>query len=159
MGKQTIVALSALTIIWMIFTEEVSVINTAVGIFLSAGCIFFLNKFFPFKKLGNVNYWKLVTFPFYLIAQIYVAGFQVIKIILTGARVNIITLETKITDEALRIILVDSITLTPGSILLDLDNDKVTLLWFRDKNTPCNTETADEQLKKRLENRLLKAQK
>jgi len=148
-----------LTVIWIIFTENFSLINVAIGAVISAGCILFVGRFLPFEGLGNVNFWKLATFPFYLIAQIYVAGFHVIKIVLTGSKVDIVTLDTKVTDEALKIILVDSITLTPGSIMLDLNGQKITLLWIRDKNSPGDAKTADEQLKSRLERRLLKAQR
>ena len=157
--KRSAFAVVALTVVWLIFTENFSVINAAVGAFISVGCLYFVGRFLPLKGQDNVDFGKLATFPFYLIAQIYVAGFHVIKIVLAGSKVDIVTLDTKITDEALRVILVDSITLTPGSILLDLDKEKITLLWIRDKNLPGDQKTADEQLKSRLENRLLKAQK
>jgi len=157
--RRTIFAIIALSAVWLIFTEEISLQNALIGVGMSTGCMFFIEKFLPFKELSNINFWKLATFPFYLIAQIYVAGFHVIKIVVTGSKVGIVSLDTKIKDEALKVILVDSITLTPGSILLDLDGEKVTLLWIRDKNTPGDPDTADEQLKSRLERRLLKAQK
>jgi len=149
----------ALTIVWLIFTEEISWPNTAIGVLASFICLHFVARFLPFKGLDNINFRKLAAFPFYLIAQIYVAGFQVIKTVLTGSKVDIVTVKTKITEEALKIILVDSITLTPGSVLLDLNDDKITLLWIRGKNTPGDPTTADELLKSRLERRLLKAQK
>lgn len=159
MNRRTIFAILALTAVWLIFIEEISLQNALIGVGMSAGCMFFIKKFLPFKEINNINFWKLATFPFYLIAQIYVAGFHIIKIVITGSTVDIVSLETKIKDEALKIILVDSITLTPGSILLDLDKEKIILLWIRDKNTPGDPATADELLKSRLERRLLKAQK
>ena len=72
--------------------------------------------------------------------------------------VDIVTVKTKLKNESLRIILADSITLTPGSILLDLKDEFITLLWIRDKFTPSDSETADRMLKGKLERRLLKAE-
>jgi multicomponent Na+:H+ antiporter subunit E len=88
-----------------------------------------------------------------------VSGFHVIKLIIKGPQADIVTVNTQIKAEVLRIILVDSITLTPGSILLELNDDKVTLLWIREKNAPSGPEAADKQLKQKLERRLLKAQR
>jgi len=155
----TVFAVIALAAIWVILTETISWQNAAFGVGMGVACMFFITKFLPFKKIGNANFWNLITYPFYLVGQIYIAGFHIIKIVLTGFKIDIVSLDTKITDEALRIILVDSITLTPGSIMLDLDKQKITLLWIRDKNAPGDCATADELLKRRLENRLLKAQR
>ena len=159
MGKHTIFAVSALTLVWIILMEEFSWRNMAIGMAVSLGCMHLFVKFLPFKEIQNVNFFKLISFPFYLIGQVYVAGLYVIKIILTGAEVDIVTVKTNLQNESLRVMLVDSITLTPGSILLELKDDLITLLWIRDKNTPGDSDTADELLKGRLEKRLLRAEK
>jgi len=154
-----IVAGAALTLVWIILMERFSWVNLAVGAVVSFGCLALFAKFLPLSQIEHVNFFKLATFPFYLIGQIYLAGFYMIKVILTGATVDIVTVKTKLRNEALRVMLVDSITLTPGSILLELKDELVTLLWIRDKHTPGDAETADKLLKERLERRLQKAEK
>ncbi|MCL2704269.1 MAG: Na+/H+ antiporter subunit E [Defluviitaleaceae bacterium] len=157
MGK--VFSMAALTAVWVILAEGLTWRNVLTGLIISTIALFFIAKFLPLKEISNVNFYKLATYPFYLIGQIYLAGFHVIKIILSGPKVDIVTVPTKIKAEALKIILVDSITLTPGSVLLELNDDKITLLWIRDKKSPNDPKAAEEQLKAKLERRLLKAQK
>ncbi|MCL2187889.1 MAG: Na+/H+ antiporter subunit E [Defluviitaleaceae bacterium] len=158
MRKRVLFIVPALTIIWVILAEDISVIGVLVGLFVSIGVVYVTSEFLPPQRITNIDFKRLVTFPLYLIGQIYVAGFHIMWTVVRGAKVNIVTVKTEIKSEALRVVLVDSITLTPGSILLDLDDDKVTLLWIRGKDTPPDPAIADEQLKKKLERRLLKAQ-
>ena len=154
-----VITVLSLTVIWIILTESVTPFNIGVGVAAGILTAIFLRKFLPIKNIDDVNFYRLITFPFYLIGQIYVAGFQVIWMVLKGSRVGTITLKTKIKSEALKVILVDSITLTPGSVLIDLTDDNLNLLWIREKNEPADVETAERKLKARLEQRLLKAQK
>lgn len=148
-----------LTVVWIILTESITPFNIGVGVVAGILTAMFLKKFLPGKNIDDVNFLNLITFPFYLIAQIYLAGFQVIWVVLKGSKVGMITLKTNIKSEALKVILVDSITLTPGSVLIDLVGDKLNLLWIREKDEPGDAETAERKLKARLERRLMKAQK
>ena len=159
MKVRTVMTIVVLTTVWIILTETVSWGSIAVGAAVGLITSLFMSKFLPAKTLDNVDFKKLATFPFYLIGQIYLAGFHVIRVVLQGSEVSVITLDTKIEVEALRVILVDSITLTPGSVLLDLSNEKATLLWLKSKSEPGDIETAEKQLKAHLERRLLRAQK
>ena len=83
-----------------------------------------------------------------------------IKIILTDARVEVVNVQTNITNPFLRTLLVNSITLVPGSVSLDLNENTITVLWLMQKSAPPGeTEKADELLKSKLEGMLIKAQK
>jgi len=159
LGKHTIFAVVALTLVWVILVENISVGSVLTGVGVSVVTLFFMHKFLPFKEVSNINFYKLVTFPFYLVGQIYVAGFEIIRIIIKGSAVDIVSIRTKIESEALRVVLVDSITLMPGSILLDLDGDKVTMLWMRDEKESPDPAAAEAYIERKLEKRLLKAQK
>ena len=159
MGKHTFFALMALTVVWIILVEELTWQSVAMGMLISMVCMYFGKKFLPFSEIKSINFYKLATYPFFLVGQIYMAGFQVIRIILKGSVVDVVTVKSKLKDETLRIILADSVTLTPGSILLELTDDFITLLWIRDKGTPGDPETAVKLLTNKLERRLLKAEK
>jgi len=159
MGKHTFFVLLALTVVWIILMEEISWRAVAMGMLTTIVCLHFASKFLPYEEIKSVNFFKLTTFPFFLVGQIYSAGFQVIKIILKGFVVDVVTVETKLKSDALRVILADSVTLTPGSILLEIDEDLITLLWLRDKNTPGDSETAYKTLMGKLERSLIKAER
>lgn len=157
MGKHTIFVVLGLTVVWIILMEELSVMSVAVGVVSGFLVTLFSWKFLPYQEIENVKFFKLITYPIYLIGQIYAAGFSVIKIIIKGPVVDIVTIKTQLKNEALRFLLADSITLTPGSILLDLNDDNLTLLWIRSKETKGDPDTAGEILKGKLEKKLLKA--
>ena len=159
MGKHTFFVQLAMTVVWVILVEELSWRSVTMGLVSGMVALHFIGRFLPYGEVRNVNFWKLLTYPFYLIGQIYLAGFQVIRIILKGSIVDVVTVETKIKEDSIRVILADSITLTPGSILLLLKDEFITLLWVRDKNTPGDPETASRLLKSKLERRLIKADK
>jgi len=148
-----------LTIAWIILVEELSVRSVLMGVGVALLCMYFSSKFLPSREDKDVRFSKLLTYPLFLIGQIYAAGISVIKILIKGPVVDIVTVKTNLKSEALRVLLADSITLTPGSILLDLRNKDITLLWIRDDDTPGDSSTADKMLKENLEKRISKAEK
>ena len=150
---------AALVFVWVILTESLSWFNILIGSLVAGFVLLFVAKLLPIKKITDVRFSRLALFPFYLIGQIYVAGFYVIKVLLTGHEVAFVTVRTTITSETLKIILGDAVTLTPGSVLIELSGDEMFLLWIRSKKTPPDPEIAGDQLKGKLEQRLLKAQK
>ena len=150
---------AALTFIWIILRESIQVSAVIQGVIISIGCLYFSNRYFPLEKIADVNFFKLILYPFYLIGQVYIFSILVVKMIIFGARVEIIELETKLTSSALKAILGDSINLTPSTILLDLKDEKIPILWLRGKDDPESTEEADATIKDGFEKRLLNAQK
>jgi len=95
-----------------------------------------------------------------LFGQIYVGGIAVIRIILLGAHVEIVKVDTLIRNKVLRTILVNSITLVPGSISLDLKDNIITVLRFKDKVEELSESgMTSDLLKDKLEKMLLKTLK
>jgi len=151
--------LTLLTVIWIIFREEFSLFSIVVGIVICIGCIAYSRYFLPLNKIVGVNYARLFLYVFDLIWQIYLSGFYVINMIIRGkARADIVSVKTSITNETLRVILADSITLTPGSILLDLTEDNITVVVLMSKEDP-EIDDPDTLVKGNLEEKLLKAQR
>ena len=161
MSKGNIVIVVALTFVWIILVESLSLIAIITGIVISVVCVFFGKKFLPLKKITGVNFNKLATYPFFLLGQIFSSSIYVSKIILFGAKTDIVEIEANIENDSLRVMLADSITLTPGSLLLELKDEKMTILWLRPKGSPDveQTENIGGQIMSKLENRLIKAQK
>ena len=159
MGRHTLFVYIALTLIWIVLVEEVSWRSMAMGMFSTIICLHFAGKFLPYEEIQRVNFLRLITFPFFLVGQIYASGITVIKIILKGHKLDIVTVRTKIQNETLRVMLADTITLTPGSIMLDLVDDFVVILWLREKGNKADSDTAGEIIKGKLERGLLRAER
>jgi len=156
--KAGIFTIFILTLVWIILRENFSLFTIISGIIFGAVVLLFCNKYLPLGKITDVNFAKLALYPLYLIGQVYLAGLYVVKLIFLGADVEVIKLKTKIENESLRYILVDSITLTPGSILLDLEQNEITLLWLKDKRVDLSINVRDESIKGKMERWLMKAE-
>jgi len=159
LNRSSIYSIIVLVFIWVILRESFSPLSVIAGVALSIGCIYFYRKLLPLGRVESIKYSRLIIYVFYLIGQIYISGFYVIRLIIQGASVDIVELETKIKNESMRILLADSITLTPGSILLDLEGQKLTLLCLKMRNDTRDQKAMDDFLKGRLENQLMKVQK
>jgi len=160
MSKGNVIIVLVLTIVWIILVESLSFIAIGTGIAISVACVFFAKKYLPLDKIKGVNFNKLATYPFFLIGQIFSSSIYVSKIILFGAKTDIVEVETSIENDSLRVMLADSVTLTPGSLLLELNNGKMTILWLRGKDAPdvAQVTDADKQIMGKLEKKLIMAQ-
>ena len=149
-----------LTIIWTILRESVSILGVAAGLAISFCCVFFFNRFIPLPKSEPIKPFRLAIYVFYLIGQIYIGGIEAIRIILFGASVDIVEMKTRIRSKVLRTILVNSITLVPGSVSLDLNEDTITVLWLARKTVePADIKKTSELFKGKLEKMLYRVQK
>jgi multicomponent Na+:H+ antiporter subunit E len=78
----------------------------------------------------------LVVYLAVLIFQMYVASFKVLWSILRG-RINpgVVHFRTRLSSDIARVALTNSITLTPGTITLDLDEDHLIVHWLDARTT------------------------
>ena len=160
MSKNKLYAVVVLSLMWVILREEITLLTAATGIVISFGCVYFCHRFLPWEKLAPIRPFRLMAYLFYLLWEVYVAGLLAIHIVLTDAHVEIVKVKTKITNKFLRTILVNSITLVPGSVSLDLNDDTITVLWLQKKGVSArDIENAGELIKGKLERMLIKVQK
>ena len=157
MGKHTVFVMIALTGVWIILMEQVSWQNAAIGMFMSMLCSHFIGKFLNFEEIRNVNFYRLATYPVWLLGRIYMDALYLIKMILTDAKWGITTYRLELDNESLRNILADSITLTPGSVFLEREGENITLLCIGDRNEP-GYSTAEDDLRS-IERMLLKSRR
>ena len=160
MNRNTVYTILLLTIIWVILCESITIFSVLTGIGISACCVYFYYHFLPFPKISGINFFRLALYPFYLLGQVYLSAFNAIKLILTGANVSTIEVKTQISNALLRTLLANSITLTPCTVSLELNDDTITVLLLSGKvNGRQDTENAVASIKNTLEKMLLKAQK
>jgi len=144
MGRHTIFVTVALSFVWIILMEGFSWQNAAIGMLMSMISMHFMNKFFAFEELKGIKFHKLIFYPFWLIGRIYVDAFFLIKLILSDSKWGIMTEKIEIENESLRLILADSITLTPGSVYLTRDEENITLLCIGDRKKPGYPASTDD---------------
>jgi len=158
--KHTIIFIVVLAAVWIILTETISVLTISVGFLVGAASIIFWYRSLPTEPKPQVKIRGLILYPFYLIIQIYIAGFAAIKLVIFGAKTETVVVKTRITCRALRVVLANSVTLIPGSVSIGLTEDKLSVIWLRDKSAPLATEEeASRALISGLEKVLLRAQK
>ena len=78
----------------------------------------------------------LLVYLAVLIFEMYVASFRVLWNILRG-RINpgVVHFRTRLSSDIARVALTNSITLTPGTITLDLDDDHLVVHWLDARTT------------------------
>jgi multicomponent Na+:H+ antiporter subunit E len=162
MKKSMFVITLALALAWSLLMESFSLVVLISGIIVGFSCVLLSSRFLPVNKIKNVNFGKLITYPFFLLGQIFSSAIYVSKIIFKGAKIDIVNVDTKVSNDSIRVMLADSVTLTPGSVMLDLDGEKMTILWLRMRGSPDVSELTKEEMARqimgKLESRLIIAE-
>jgi len=127
--------------VWIILTERLTLLNVVVGVVLGILALYFMRKMIPAtnkhsKAIERIRFRKLLTYPFWLIGQVYKSGFFIIKLIFTGAKCGIFTEKMNLENEVLRSALMYSTTLTPGTICLGAEDDKIIVLCMDEAKSP-----------------------
>lgn len=154
MRRNAVCAVVLLTLVWIALNESLSVATIMAGVGMSVLCLVVGRFFLPFEKIKDIDFLKFMLYPIYLIGQVYLAGFEVMKLVVTGGKVEIVEVRTELGHDFLKVMLMQSITLTPGTIPLAVDGDKIKVLWFHKKNEV--VDDMDERIKGALERKLQK---
>ena len=144
MRKSKILLVIILTLVWIILIESYSLFTIASGIFIGSCCVFFSSRFLPLDKIKGVSFGRLALYPFYLVGQVFTSAAYVSKIVFKGAKIDIVKVKTNVKNDSIRVMLADSVTLTPGSVMLELDGENMTILWLRERGSPA-IESLDER--------------
>ncbi|MDI9520730.1 MAG: Na+/H+ antiporter subunit E [Bacillota bacterium] len=123
----------ALFCLWIVFNGKVTLELIIFGVIISGALSWFVRSFVA-PSLNAKNQWKIAKFfPGYLqyawllIKEITLANFAVMRMILTDQEVVVPKLsvfKTKLKSKAARVALADCITLTPGTITVNLNGDE-----------------------------------
>ena len=126
-----------LFLLWVVFNGRVTIEILIFGLIISAMVcyllsivnernMFFSNKFIYSKVKGKIRYYAI------LVIEIIKANIAVMDVILTPGKIEnkpvLVHFDTKIKDPKLNILLANSITLTPGTITADIQNNQLTVL-------------------------------
>jgi len=116
---------------WVIFNGQLTLEIGIIGIFVAALLYAFICKFmgWSFKKDIHMMQYALfmVGYLFVLIREILKANMDTMKMIFTSKYERepvLVTFRTNIKSPVLRVLLANSITLTPGTITVSLEGDQ-----------------------------------
>lgn len=150
----------ALYIAWFLFTADFglfSLVTGMVGALLIASITY--DVFIP-RHQANLRYFiphpcYLARYLFVIIYLLYQSSWKMLMAVVTGrANPRIVHFRTRLRSDLARMTLANSITFTPGTITLDLNDDHLTVHWFF-----CNTihaKAAGESVKGEMEHHIRK---
>ena len=125
---------------WLVLTEKLTLERFLVGIF-AVGVVLLLNADFnktkraaPHHRLGAGALFRRlaldVRMVLRLVFEIFAANIHVAAIVLRPNLMlspSVVTLRTPLKEEVDRVLLANAITLTPGTLTLDLQGDTLTV--------------------------------
>lgn len=117
-------------LVWVIFNGRLTVEIALFGVALSGAVFAFICKFLDYSLRKELNFYKKVPaflqYLYYLVKEIIAANIAVSRMILTRKEQMepvIVHVHTDLKSETARVILANSITLTPGTITVSMTDD------------------------------------
>jgi multicomponent Na+:H+ antiporter subunit E len=160
-AKDAILTSAILFAVWIVFTSDISPFSLSAGIIssLSLGflghTVFISHRDTSFKHILPHPV-RLPLYLFRLIVEMYRSSGRVFQAVWKREdRSRIITFRTSLESDIGRLILANSITFTPGTITLELKDDRYIVHWFL--ALPIPAEESEKEVKGALETSLGKA--
>lgn len=118
-------------LIWIIFNGQFTLEIAAFGVVIAGLIYWFVCRFLGYKPGTDLILGKkllqIIHYVFVLVTEIIKANFAVIKMIMSSRyeiEPAIVRFKTDLKTTPARILLANSITLTPGTITVSLDEDE-----------------------------------
>lgn len=150
-----IITTIVLFFIWIIFSSDFSAFWLLFGF-----CIAVIISLFTYKLFINIDEaarHALIPRPFnlirayiFLVYSMYVASWKVFCSIFTRAiNPGVVYIKTKLSSDIGRSALANAITFTPGTVVINLDEDHITVHWLFVVSR--HSKAAGEEIKKSME--------
>lgn len=121
-------------LLWIIFNGQITLEIAVIGLFIAGLIYAFICKFMgwsPKKDLRGVKYISfMVMYLFVLLREILKANVATMRLIFSEKYERepvLVTFRTRLKSPVLRVLLANSITLTPGTITVSLQDDEYTV--------------------------------
>lgn len=117
---------------WIVFNGKITVEIVLFGLAIAAAVFLFICKFMDYSLQKEKSFY--MKFPFFckyvftLVKEIGKANMAVIHMILTRTEIMepvIVKFKTKLRTEEAKVMLANSITLTPGTITVSMEEDEL----------------------------------
>lgn len=117
---------------WVVFNGRLTLEIALFGIAVAGAVFFFVCRFMDYSLKQELRLYRLlpafVQYLYYLIKEIILANLTVTRLILTRKEEMepvLVHVRADLKSETARVILANSITLTPGTITVSLTEDKL----------------------------------
>lgn len=111
---------------WMILSSNLEVANIIIGLTLSIVIAFIYTKMFTHEKLHIINPYYFAIYIVILIKNLIISNIQIaIKVLSADMKLNpkVVEVKTSLESDWKKLLLANSITLTPGTLTLDVVDD------------------------------------
>ena len=115
-----------LFVLWMILTSNFQMANILVGMAVSFSIALLYVKLFTHKKFEFINPVWLMVYLYVLLKNLIISNIQISKIILKSdmkLSPAIIAVKTNLESDWKKLLLANSVTLTPGTLTLDIKDN------------------------------------
>lgn len=123
-----------LTGVWVILNERLDLPTLVFGVAAAVLGIVATNRLVlkaRFTALYKARPLRMLLYAVRLVVSIYVAGFQAIgKMLTRRVHVGIVDIETRLDDPFAVALLANSITLTPGTVTLSQEDNRLKIIWL-----------------------------
>jgi multicomponent Na+:H+ antiporter subunit E len=116
-------------LLWLIFNGRVTTEIVILGLVITALLYGFCYKFLDYRINSERRYWRWLQFTVVYILnlcwEIIIANLQIIKLVLSpviDVKPCLMHFQAPVQGSISRVILANSITLTPGTITVDMDD-------------------------------------
>ena len=129
---QRLVVFLILFAVWLVFSGHFDALHLALGLACSALVAVFSSELLlpqtPSFRTA-VTTWRVLRYLPWLLYQIVLANLHVVYLVWRPGqlRPQIVQFRTGLTRDLARVVLGNSITLTPGTITMDIDDDEFTV--------------------------------
>lgn len=139
-----------LFMMWMILTANLEIANICIGLGVGFGVALLYTKMFVHKKTEMINPYYFVVYLLILIKNLIISNIQIaIRTLSPDMKLAPMVVEVKTTlkSDWKKLLLANSITLTPGTLTLDIKDDTlyIHVIEYRDGD---NKEKITEEFEK-----------
>lgn len=117
--------------VWCVLMQDFHPLTIALGSGCGAAVVFITHRFVFARDnaIDPLPLWRIAWYPAYLAASIFRAGFRLIPAVLRGrCSIGVYRIRTRVQGDLRLALLANSITLTPGTVTVDLRGDTLTVL-------------------------------
>ena len=117
---------SLLFVMWMILTANLEISNLLVGLGVSFSVTILYLKMFYHEKFESINLYWLGVYILVLMKNLLLSNLQIAKRTLSKdmqLAPAIVEVKTELKSEWKKLLLANSVTLTPGTLTLDIKGD------------------------------------
>lgn len=118
-------------LIWVIFNGQLTLEIAAFGVVIAGLMYLFICKFMNYNPQTDLilckKFFLIIQYVFVLVKEIIKANFAVIRMIMSSRyeiEPAVVKFKTTLKSPSARIMLANSITLTPGTITVSLEGDE-----------------------------------